>query len=96
MLVFRLYKENIIIFNEREMSVCVCPYVSVTEVSSPEGMADNFPLEFVYVQVCMGVCRVMASDYLYAPLFGLQLCVFGHSLTMTQRLKQPWNISHRS
>lgn len=29
----------------------------------------------------------MANDYLYTPLFGLELCVFGHSLTMSQREK---------
>ncbi len=42
----------------------------------------------------MGVCRVMANDYLYTSLFGWKLCVFGHSLTMTQRLKQPRGTSH--
>lgn len=37
----------------------------------------------------MGVCRVMANDYLYTSVFGLELCVFGHSLTMSQRQEQP-------
>lgn len=29
------------------------------------------------------VCRVMANDYLYTAVVGLELCVFGHSLVMT-------------
>lgn len=43
----------------------------------------------VWVLACMGVCRVMANDYLHIPLFGLELCVFGHSHMMTQR---DWNL----
>lgn len=65
----------------------------MTEVSSPEGMKDYFPLvppsvcECKHAWVC--VCRVMANDYLHIPLFGLELCVFGHSDMMTPK---DWNL----
>lgn len=55
------------------MCLCMCVYACVR----------------VRTQACMGVCGVMANDYLYTSVFGLELCVFGHSLTMSQRLEQP-------
>lgn len=99
LLVFRLSKDH---NNLSDMVwVCVCvgvfhtrrSYILVTEVSSPEGMKDYFPLvppsvcECKHAWVC--VCRVMANDYLHIPLFGLELCVFGHSDMMTPK---DWNL----
>lgn len=91
-----------------QVRVCLCvrvrrTYILVTEVSSPEGMADYYTL-VPAVRVCVQACMVVfvcvctrewvaagcvSNDYLYTPRFGSELCVFGHSLTMTQRLKHP-------